>query len=725
LKNNEKLPNLNSPGDPHIMPNPTDINDSEQTLILDFASISADITDAGAILDLETIAFPDEKNRPWILSAIHVNAPDLQFMARCCLPFLIILYFAITLKPTFLTLLPIIIAFCALFFIFHIHIYRLTKQDLLRKHHIVTANQMDVAAAHLAWLIDPSDPAPMMMLVVIATIGNGVLHGFASFRSLIQITAWAAPLVYFLRMAFIGFEPLSLIFAALCAFLVFYTYVLSSRDDSLRLKNKSRATRLELDNYKLKQLGIALQKSEIRYRNIFDNSTAAMVLLENDMRISLVNASFEKLTQYSKNELYAKKRLSDIIYQDDLERIKRFHSRRKKMGGTTPTEYECKLVDKFNNIKHVIIRFNITQWHERIMATIEDVTVQKRSRAALLKSGKKLRETFALLSQSEKGYRNLFENTGTATILVEKNMRITMVNTKFTELTGYGKNEIIGKKRLSEFIERRNLFRIRRFQIKQKKKGLPLPTEYECLMIDKSKQMKYVVMKTYTPPEQDVSIVSFFDITQRKQAEAALQEAHERLQRLSTTDELTQVANRRHFNERLTLEWNRLKREAMPLSLIMCDVDCFKSYNDTYGHQRGDQCLSAIAEALKKAVKRSGDLVARYGGEEFTVIMPNTDLQGAFALAEKTRIAILNLKIPSKSSVVSPYVTLSLGVSSLIPSHLLTPDAIIKDADDALYEAKRLGRNRYVAGACCQQTGAEMPALALVSQQSRMNPETS
>jgi diguanylate cyclase (GGDEF)-like protein len=163
----------------------------------------------------------------------------------------------------------------------------------------------------------------------------------------------------------------------------------------------------------------------------------------------------------------------------------------------------------------------------------------------------------------------------------------------------------------------------------------------------------------------------------------------------------------------------------MPLSLIMCDVDCFKSYNDTYGHQRGDQCLSAIAEALKKAVKRSGDLVARYGGEEFTVIMPNTDLQGAFALAEKTRIAILNLKIPSKSSVVSPYVTLSLGVSSLIPSHLLTPDAIIKDADDALYEAKRLGRNRYVAGACCQQTGAEMPALALVSQQSRMNPETS
>jgi len=705
------------------MPNPIDINDSEQTLILDFASLSAEVTDEGAILDLDTIAFPEGKNRPWFLSAIRINAPDLQFMARCCLPFFIILYFAITLKPPFLTLLPIILVLCVLFLIFHIQAYRLMKQNRLRKSHIAAANQMDVAAAHLTWLIDPSDPAPMMMLVLVATIGNGLQHGFASFRPLIQITAWAAPLVYLLRMAVTGFELFSLILAAFCAFLVFYTYVLSGRDEALRLNNESRATRLELDNYKLKQLGRALQKSEIRYRNIFDNSTAAMVLLENDMRISLVNASFEKLTQYSKNELYAKK-LSDIIYQEDLERIRRFHARRKKMSGTTPTEYECKLVDKSNNIKHVIIRFNITQWHERIMATIIDVTVQKRSRAALLKSGKKLRETFALLSQSEKGYRNLFENTGTATILVEKNMRITMVNTKFTELTGYGKNEIIGKKRLSEFIERRNLFRIRRFQIKQKKKGLPLPTEYECLMIDKAKNMKYVVMKTYTPPEQDVSIVSFFDITQRKQAEASLQEAHERLQRISTTDELTQVANRRHFNERLTLEWNRLKREAMPLALIMCDVDCFKAFNDTYGHQRGDQCLSAIAEALKKTARRSGDLVARYGGEEFTIIMPNTDLQSALALAEKVRIAILNLKIPNKSSVVSPYVTLSLGVSSLIPSHLLTPDAIIKDADDALYEAKRLGRNRYVAGACCQQADMERSTLTLVSQQPAMKPET-
>ena len=699
---------LTGPGAPRIMLNPTNNNDPEQNLILDLASIATDSPDEDTVLDLDTIAFPDRKKRSPVLSAIKINAPDLQFLTRCSLPLMFILYFATGLKPPLLIPLYAVIALCVLFLAFHISAYHQIKQNVLLNKNIISANQIDVAAAHLAWLIDPADPAPMMMLVALAVIGNGMQHGFRSFRSLLQIAAWATPLVFLLRMQLIGFEPLSVIFVILCAFLIIYTYILIGRNDRTRLENESRTTRLELNNYKLKQLGIALQKSEARYRNIFDNSTAAMVLLENDMRISLVNASFEKLTSYSKGELYDKKRLSDIIYRDDLERIKRFHARRKKMGGTTPTEYECKLVDKLNNIKHVIIRFNITQWHERIMATIEDVTVQKKSRAALLKSGKKLRETFALLSQSEKGYRNLFENTGTATILVEKNMRIAMVNTKFTELTGYEKNEIVGKKRLSEFIERKNLYRIRRFQIKQKKKGLPLPTEYECLMIDKAKHMKYVVMKTYSPPEQDISIVSFFDITQRKQAEAALQEAHEQLRLISTTDELTQVANRRQFNERLAIEWNRLRREGLPLSLIMCDVDCFKSYNDTYGHQHGDQCLRSIAEALKTTFKRSADVVARYGGEEFAVIMPNTDIQDAMRLAETARIAIEKLNIPNKASIVSPYVTLSLGVSALIPSHQLTSDAIIKNADNALYEAKRQGRNRCVSGLCTQQISLEV-----------------
>ncbi|MEZ4549741.1 MAG: PAS domain-containing protein [Desulfobacterales bacterium] len=122
--------------------------------------------------------------------------------------------------------------------------------------------------------------------------------------------------------------------------------------------------------------------------------------------------------------------------------MRRFHAKRRKMGGTTPTEYECKMEDKEGALKHVIIRFNITQWHERIMATIEDITAQKQAKAALQSSIKRLRQTTARLSQSQKQYRNLFENTGTATILVEKNMRISMANSKFSELTGFSKKKL-------------------------------------------------------------------------------------------------------------------------------------------------------------------------------------------------------------------------------------------------------------------------------------------
>ncbi|MEZ4603272.1 MAG: diguanylate cyclase [Desulfobacterales bacterium] len=205
-------------------------------------------------------------------------------------------------------------------------------------------------------------------------------------------------------------------------------------------------------------------------------------------------------------------------------------------------------------------------------------------------------------------------------------------------------------------------------------------------------------MKIYTPQGQHSSIISFFDITKRKKAEAALQEAHEQLRIVAVMDELTQVANRRQFNEKLNSEWLRMQREALPLSLIMCDVDCFKAYNDTYGHQNGDRCLRSIADTLSQVVKRSVDLVARYGGEEFAIIMPNTDLYGAFQVAESIRTAVERLQIPNKASIAAPYITLSLGVSSIVPVRHLSVDDLIKDADNALYAAKNAGRNQIIAG---------------------------
>jgi diguanylate cyclase (GGDEF)-like protein/PAS domain S-box-containing protein len=681
---------------------PQQFNNPDLDQIVELETIAVQDLDPSPVIDLGSIALGESKRQGALkLSAIRVNAPDLLFVARIILPVIVLLYFHYIIHHPMLPL-PFIFSCFAFYLGYHLFLYRQAKKHGLKNKYIMTAIQLDIFAAHFAWLCDPTEPTPMLLVVLTAVIGNGMQHGKQSFRSVMLITAIVAPLVTALRLIIINLTPASYLFLFLAFFLLMYIYFLIERIDAIQVQAEKRTTELELNNFKLQQLGIAVQKSEARYRNIFDNSSVAMVLIESNMTIALVNSRFEDLTQFDKSELYNKKRLTDFIVADDLERIKRYHAKRKLKGGAAPIEYQCKILDKNQKIKHVIIRFNVVPWHERIMATLVDITSSEQAKAALHQSTRKLRQAAALLAANEKRYRGLFENTGTATILVEKNMRISMANSKFCEMTGYSKDIITHKKRLSEFIERKNLYRIRKFHAKQKAKGLPLPTEYECLIVDKQKNLKHVVMKIYNQPGQESSIVSFFDITERKEAEAALQEAHEKLRIVAVMDELTQVANRRQFNEKLNREWNRLKREGLPLSLIMCDVDCFKLYNDNYGHQNGDRCLRSIADAIKQNIKRSIDVVARYGGEEFAVIMPNTDVEGALHVAESMRVVIEQLKIPNKASTVSPYITLSLGISTMIPTSTQPPDAIVKDADNALYEAKRLGRNRTVLGKCHQ-----------------------
>jgi len=187
------------------------------------------------------------------------------------------------------------------------------------------------------------------------------------------------------------------------------------------------------------------------------------------------------------------------------------------------------------------------------------------------------------------------------------------------------------------------------------------------------------------------------EVRDRQAAEMALQMAIHELERLANLDGLTQLANRRRFDEYLAVEWRRLTREGLLLSLILCDVDFFKRYNDSYGHQAGDQCLCAIAKVLRQTIKRPADLVARYGGEEFAIILPNTPLAGACQVAETIQQRVLALNIPHASSEISPYITVSFGVASVIPVLTLLPDQLVAVADQALYRAKSQGRNQVVA----------------------------
>jgi len=176
-----------------------------------------------------------------------------------------------------------------------------------------------------------------------------------------------------------------------------------------------------------------------------------------------------------------------------------------------------------------------------------------------------------------------------------------------------------------------------------------------------------------------------------------LSAANRKLEALSNTDGLTQLANRRRFDKVLEAEIFRLRRSGAPLSLIMLDVDFFKKFNDTHGHVAGDECLRQVGALIKSLVNRPTDLSARYGGEEFAVILPETNSEGALAIAERLRRGIAGLAIPHAASSVAKHVTASLGVVTVIPNIALSATELVKLADTQLYQAKQNGRNRIAA----------------------------
>ena len=170
------------------------------------------------------------------------------------------------------------------------------------------------------------------------------------------------------------------------------------------------------------------------------------------------------------------------------------------------------------------------------------------------------------------------------------------------------------------------------------------------------------------------------------------------IERLSMTDQLTEIPNRRSFDSRLTMEWRRAMRERTPISLLMLDVDKFKTYNDIYGHQQGDVILCAVAKSLQNDLKRPGDFAARWGGEEFAALLANTDMPGAIEVAERVRANVENLHLTGAKDGQTPAntapITISIGVATQTPDPTSSLDLFISAADTALYAAKKAGRNR-------------------------------
>jgi len=223
--------------------------------------------------------------------------------------------------------------------------------------------------------------------------------------------------------------------------------------------------------------------------------------------------------------------------------------------------------------------------------------------------------------------------------------------------------------------------------------GVGFSAENWCVMPKLGNQL-YLAIDAGPIHDEDGKLIAVVetlrDMTDQKRAELALQT-------LAASDGLTGLANRRSFDQTLAMEWARGLRTGKPLSLLLCDVDHFKPYNDLHGHQKGDECLRAVAGVIGKNAFRPADLSARYGGEEFAVIMPETDGVGARKLADRLHDMIARARLPHGASGVPPFVTLSIGIATLVPSADARSDWLLGQADQALYAAKHSGRNRVVS----------------------------
>jgi diguanylate cyclase (GGDEF)-like protein len=196
------------------------------------------------------------------------------------------------------------------------------------------------------------------------------------------------------------------------------------------------------------------------------------------------------------------------------------------------------------------------------------------------------------------------------------------------------------------------------------------------------------ITKPVSPPIVKARVRNHMDLKKYK----------DRLEKIASEDVLTGLATRRRFEEVLQSEWRRCRRHEAPLSVAMMDIDYFKPYNDNYGHGAGDECLRKVGRALGKEVKRAADLVARYGGEEFVCVLPDTDLEGAMAFAHALRKAVLDLEIPHEHSQAANTVTMSIGISTFVPTEDREPFDLVRAADKKLYAAKQAGRNRVEGG---------------------------
>ncbi|ELP5730525.1 diguanylate cyclase [Vibrio vulnificus] len=413
-------------------------------------------------------------------------------------------------------------------------------------------------------------------------------------------------------------------------------------------------------------------------KSALDSLSELICLKDNEGRLVAANKAFEQFWQGRRDEV--------IIPESSLMKGRQSERR----WTTDPQGRSCLLevnqsllMSKSGQLIGTLsISHDVTEWH----------AMQQRLRDEM----ERRKDTEVALAQRDTILQNILEASPDPIGIFNENLVYQACNKPFVRSLGIAEvSDLIGK-RLEDVVPDEMYRRLSESDSKILHEGKSL--RYIDKVLDSNGEYAWydVVKSPFRDPASNTNgvLIMARDISERYLAEQKLEEANLELEKLSFMDSLTQVSNRRRFDEQLNTLWYHHAREKLPLAIMLCDIDFFKEFNDKYGHQAGDETLLKVAQVFSKVVSRSSDCVARYGGEEFAFLLPNTTSEGASKVAEKIHTFIAEMAIAHSGSKIAECVTISIGLVSYIPSSEDLPEMGVALADSALYQAKSDGRNR-------------------------------
>lgn len=410
-----------------------------------------------------------------------------------------------------------------------------------------------------------------------------------------------------------------------------------------------------------------------------------------------LSPAFKRMFGYEDHELpNIPETWQRLIFAEDLPKVMAGFECHVKSGGKVPYYNEVRYQHKDGSTVWVICSGQVIEWDKagnplRMIGSHVDITALKETESALQESQAELQLTADSISG--------------CICFTDSSLRYQFVNQTYEVWFNCRKEDMIG--RTVEEVIGTEAYQQALPYIKRVLAGETVT--YEKELAYKGGKTRYVSVVLTPKFDENNKVLKFddnkvlgyyaliTDISDRKQLELELKKANQQLEQLATVDGLTQLANRRTFDKRLQEEWNRTYRESLPLSLLLCDVDYFKKYNDYYGHQAGDNCLQKVALIIKENCKRAEDFPARYGGEEFVIICAGINADNARNLAENIQEQLFHRAIPHERNPDKNQVTLSIGIASMIPQQSDNLHNLLMEADRALYLAKEQGRDRVIS----------------------------